>query len=209
MKLHSSPTSPYVRKVRVLLLETGLHDQVDQVAQAVTPTSPNDEVNTDNPLGKVPALHTDDGMSLYDSPVICEYLDSLHTGAKMYPASGHARWLAIRRQALGDGLLDAALLGRYEAASRPPAFFWSEWMDGQMLKIERGLDAMQSEAAGLGETVDIGTITFACALGYLDFRYGDNDWRAKRPALAAWYDRFVQRPAMQATMAAQADPLKG
>ena len=208
MKLHSSATSPYVRKVRVLLLETGLNDQVEQVAQAVTPTSPNVEVNADNPLGKVPALHCDDGMALYDSPVICEYLDSLHDGARMFPVSGTARWLALRRQALGDGLLDAALLGRYESASRPSEFFWSDWMDGQMLKIERSLDAMEEEAGDLGDAADIGTITFACALAYLDFRYGDNDWRATRPALAAWYGRFVQRPSMQATMAPDADPLK-
>ena len=200
MKLHSSPTSPYVRKVRVLLLETGLHDQVDQVAQAASPIEPNPVVNADNPLGKVPALHTDDGMSLYDSPVICEYLDSLHDGAKMFPGSGRARWLALRRQALGDGLLDAALLGRYEAASRPPEMLWPEWMAGQMLKIERSLDAMQAEAGDLAEIVDIGAITLACALGYLDFRYGENDWRASRPALAAWYDGFAQRPAMRETM---------
>ncbi len=208
MKLHSSPTSPYVRKVRVLLLETGLDDQVEQVNQAVTPTSPNPEVNADNPLGKVPALHTDDGLSLYDSPVVCEYLDSLHDSARMFPPAGKPRWQALCRQALGDGLLDAAILGRYETSLRPSEMLWPDWMDAQMLKIERSLDAIQAQAGDLGETVDIGTISLACALGYLDFRYGDNDWRASRPALAAWYDRFSQRPAMRATMAPDGDPLQ-
>ncbi|MDA1099035.1 MAG: glutathione S-transferase N-terminal domain-containing protein [Proteobacteria bacterium] len=208
MKLHSSPTSPYVRKVRVLLLETGLDDRVEQVAQAVTPTAPNAAVNADNPLGKVPALHTDDGLSLYDSPVICEYLDSLHDGARMFPATGRARWQALCRQALGDGLLDAAILGRYETTLRPPERLWPEWLAGQMLKIERSLDAMDAGAGEMGDTVDIGAITIACALGYLDFRYGEIEWRANRPALAAWYDAFARRSSMQATLAPDADPLK-
>ena len=213
MKLHSSPTSPYVRKVRILLLETGLDDRVEQVVQAVTPIALNKEVNADNPMGKVPAFVTDDGISLYDSPVICEYLDSLHAGAKMYPPSGPTRWTAIRRQALGDGLLDAAILGRYEATLRPEGYRWPDWMDAQMLKIERSLDAMAAEAAeatedvGLGDTVDIGTISFACALGYMDFRYDEADWRAGRPALAEWYKGFAQRPSMQATEAPNSDPL--
>ena len=208
MQLHSSPTSPYVRKVRILLLETGLDAQVEQVSRAVTPTSPNAELNADNPIGKVPALLTDDGMALYDSPVICEYLDSLHDGTKMFPAPGPARWRALCRQALGDGVLDAAILGRYETSLRPAEMLWPAWLEAQLLKVDRSLDAMQAEAAELGGTVDIGTITFACALGYLDFRYGDMGWRGNRPDLAVWYDNFAQRPAMQATRAPDADPLK-
>ncbi len=208
MKLHSSATSPYVRKVRVVLLETGLNDQVEQVAQAVTPISPNAVVNADNPLGKVPAFQTDDGLSLYDSPVICEYLDSLHDGAKLFPSAGKERWQALCRQALGDGLLDAAILGRYESSLRPSEKLWPEWLDGQMMKIERSLDEMQAQADDMEGTIDIGTLTIACALGYLDFRYGDNDWRAGRPALAKWYAGFSKRPSLQATMAPEADPLK-
>jgi len=208
MKLHSSATSPYVRKVRVVLLETGLDDQVEQVAQAVTPISPNAVVNADNPLGKVPALQTDDGLSIYDSPVICEYLDSLHDGARMFPGPGRERWQALCRQALGDGVLDAAILGRYESSLRPAEKLWPEWLDGQMIKIERSLDEMQAQAEDMDGKVDIGTLTIACALGYLDFRYGDNDWRASRPALAKWYEGFSQRPSMQATIPPGADPLK-
>ena len=161
-----------------------------------------------NPLGKVPALQIEAGMALYDSPVICEYLDSLHDGAKMFPTPGPARWQALRRQALGDGLLDAAILGRYETALRPGEMLWPEWMEAQMQKIDRSLVAMDREAGDLDGIVDIGTITFACALGYLDFRYGDMDLRVTRPALAAWYDAFAQRPAMRATEAPDGDPLK-
>ena len=208
MKLHSSATSPYVRKVRVVLLEAGLNDKVEQVAQAVTPISPNAVVNADNPLGKVPAFQTDDGLSLYDSPVICEYLDSLHDGTKLFPSTGKERWQALCRQALGDGLLDAAILGRYESSLRPPEKLWPEWLDGQMMKIERSLDEMQAQADDMEGTVDIGTLTIACALGYLDFRYGDNDWRASRPGLAEWYKSFSQRPSLLATMAPEVDPLK-
>ncbi|MBT3535899.1 MAG: glutathione S-transferase [Rhodospirillaceae bacterium] len=208
MKLHSSATSPYVRKVRVLLLEAGLDTSVEQIPTAVTPTSPNTDLNADNPIGKVPALLTEDGMALYDSPVICEYLDSLHDGAKMFPPPGPDRWLALRRQALGDGLLDAAILGRYETSLRPAEQFWPDWMAAQKLKIERSLDAMTDEAGELDGVVDIGTITFACALGYLDFRYNDMQWCDGRPALAAWYEAFSQRPSMQATEAPEADPLK-
>jgi len=208
LKLHSSPTSPYVRKVRVLLLETGLDAQVEHVITAVTPTSPNAALNMDNPLGKVPALQIEAGMALYDSPVICEYLDSLHGGAKMFPSPGPSRWRALRRQALGDGLLDAAILGRYETSLRPAEMLWPDWMAAQMLKISRGLDAMEAEAADLAGIVDIGTITLACALGYLDFRYADLNWRASRPALAAWFDAFAQRPSLQATQAPDADPLQ-
>ena len=205
--LRSSPTSPYVRKVRVLLLETGLEDQIEQVITAVTPINPNRDLNVDNPIGKVPSLLLDDGTSLYDSPVICEYLDCLHDGALMFPETGPDRWLALRRQALGDGLLDAAILGRYEISLRPEEKFWSEWMDAQMGKINRSLDAMEGETDALGGIVDIGTISFACALGYLDFRYDEMKWRTGRTALAAWFDAFARRPSMRATVAPDADPL--
>ena len=208
LRLHSSATSPYVRKVRIVLLETGQNDAVEQTATAVAPTSPNSDLNANNPIGKVPALVTEDGLALYDSPVICEYLDSLHGGAKMFPSSGPSRWRALRRQALGDGLLDAAILGRYETSLRPAEMLWPDWMAAQMLKISRGLDAMEAEAADLAGIVDIGTITLACALGYLDFRYADLNWRASRPALAAWFDAFAQRPSLQATQAPDADPLQ-
>lgn len=199
MKLHMAGSSPYVRKVRIVAAEVGLGDGYDIHQLAVSPIAPDDALVADNPLGKVPALLTDDGMALYDSRVICEYLDSLNDGATLFPAGGPARWQALRRQALADGILDAAVLTRYENAVRPGQFRWIEWIEGQMAKVHRALSALEHEADQLGDTVDIGTISIACALGYLDFRYADDDWRKSRPGLAAWYETFSKRPSMQAT----------
>jgi len=199
VKLRYSPTSPYVRKVVMVALETGLDSKIERIATSVAPTKPNADMQKDNPLIKVPALVLDSGEALYDSPVICEYLDSLHGGAKLFPPSGAARWTALRRQALGDGILDAAILTRYEAI-RPDQYKWSEWTDGQMAKVTGGLAALEAEADKLGGAVDIGTITIGCALGYLDFRYDHMRWRKNHPKLAKWYEGFAARPSMKATV---------
>lgn len=199
MKLLYSPSSPYVRKVLVLAIETGLDRSIEKVPVTTTPVAPAPEVSARNPIAKIPAL-TADGMTLYDSPVVCEYLDSKHRKKKFFPAKGKARWTALRQQALGDGLLDAALLARYEGFLRPPDRRWSDWSDGQMAKINNALNAMEKEAASLKGSPTIGHITFACALGYLDFRFADLDWRDKRKKLAAWYAKFAQRPSMKTTM---------
>jgi glutathione S-transferase len=200
MKLRYSPTSPYVRKVMVVALETGLAERIERVPTMVAPTKPNDEVARENPLVKVPSLTTDDGMVLYDSPVICEYLDTLHSGAKLFPASGKARWLALRQQALGDGILDAAILGRYEIL-RPKEFQWPDWIDAQLRKVRGALAALEieTEAGELGGPLTIGQITIGCALGYLDFRYASEEWRAKHRRLAAWFDEFSKRKAIELT----------
>lgn len=197
MELHYSATSPYVRKVVVVAAETGLSDRLERV----TPDRPGAAaIASVNPLAKVPALITDDGDTLYDSPVICEYLDSLHDGARMFPPSGDARWRALRLQALGDGVLDAGLLivmeGRRDIEAERSAGF----VEFQKGKIGSALDALEAEASGLGEGPDIGTITVGCALGYVDFRLGDLAWRSTRPALAAWYEDQAKRPAMVATV---------
>ena len=126
----------------------------------------------------------------------------------MFPASGNPRWLALRRQALGDGLLDAAILGRYESTLRPPEKLWQDWLDAQMGKIHRSLDAMDAEAKELEGIVDIGTITIACALGYLDFRYDQMNWRSERSDLSAWCEKFSLRSSMVATAAPNSDPLQ-
>jgi glutathione S-transferase len=196
MKLRYSPTSPYARKVVVGAIETGLDKYIERV-----PTDTNDPksgLGAENPLGKVPSLTLDDGSVLYDSPVICEYLDSLHNGPKLFPASGPARWTALRRQALGDGVCDAALLARYEVL-RPPAEQSANWMALQKEKIARSLDALEAEAARFGEGIDIGLIAIGCALGYLDLRFAADAWRNRRPTLAGWLERFAERPSMQAT----------
>ena len=199
MQLHHNIASPYVRKVMVVAIETGLDGRIEPVTRMMTPVKPDTDLNRDNPLGKIPCLVTDEGAALYDSRVVCEFLDSLHDGAKMFPAAGPVRWTALRRQAAADGILDAGVGTRYETFIRPEARRWDEWIANQRLKISRTLDALEQEAADLGDTVDIGTISIGCALGYLDFRYADDAWLATRPQLAAWWARFAARPSMAKT----------
>lgn len=192
MKLICSPTSPFARKVLVLLRETG--QTLDTEVQHASPTARNPAVAAANPLGKIPALLTDALGPLYDSRVICQYLDTLHEGARMYP-EGAARFTALRREALADGLLDAALLARYESI-RPDGLVWPDWYDGQQAKILAALAAMEAD---LPEGVDIGAIAYGCALAYLDFRFADLNWRDRHPKLAEWEAVFAARPAMRAT----------
>jgi glutathione S-transferase len=204
MRLRYSPTSPFVRKVMVVAHETGLVERIERIPTAVAPTKPNEEVARENPLVKVPALTTDDGLVLYDSHVICEYLDTLHAGPKLFPATGTARWIALRQQALGDGMLDAAILGRYETV-RPKEFMWQDWIDAQLRKVRGALAALEheAEAGELGSGSDgatIGRITIGCALGYLDFRYQSEEWRSRSRRLAQWYEAFAARKSMQLTV---------
>jgi glutathione S-transferase len=199
MKLRWSPASPYVRKVMVAAIEAGLEGRIEKVPTKVGPVIENPELSRENPLIKIPSLVTDDGITLYDSPVICEYLDSLHSGAKLFPAAGAARWHALRQHALGDGILDAALLARYENTLRPENLRWKDWADGQMRKIRAGIAALEGELDKLSGPVTIGQIAAGCALGYLDFRYASENWRARHPKLAAWYEGFAKRKSMQAT----------
>ena len=205
MKLRYSPTSPFVRKVMVLALETGLIERIERVPTVVAPTTPNEEMARENPLVKVPSLTTDEGLVLYDSPVICEYLDTLNPGPKVFPAQGKARWIALRQQALGDGILEAAVLGRYESV-RPPEFQWPDWIDAQLRKVRGALAALDREI-GSGElsgkvegVPTIGQITIGCALGYLVLRYQSEDWRSRHRQLASWFETFSERKSMQLTV---------
>ena len=198
MKLRYSPTSPYVRKVSVTAIELGLAGRIERI-----PTDTHDRdsgINEHNPLGKVPALILDDGGVLYDSPVICEYLDTLHDGPKLFPAEGPARWTALRQQALGDGILDAAILRMLEMVRRPEAFRWQDWIDHHTAKVARAVGRFETEAATLAGPLTIGAITAGCALGYLDFRAPELDWRGDWPRLAGWYEGFAERPAMRDTV---------
>ena len=198
MKLLYSPASPYARKVLVLAHETGLIDRIAVTAATASPTGSAAEVAAHNPLGKIPALVLEDGTALYDSRVICEYLDGLSDGPHLFPA-GAARWDALTRQALADGLLDAALLTRYERVLRPEERRWDAWDAGQIGKITAALDRFEALAADL-PALDIGTVAMACALGYLDLRFSDLAWRNGRPALAAWFAVVERAPAMAATV---------
>ncbi|HXQ42603.1 MAG TPA: glutathione S-transferase N-terminal domain-containing protein [Candidatus Udaeobacter sp.] len=196
MKLRYSPTSPYVRKVLVAAIETGLDKRIELVTTSTT--DPASGLINDNPLGKVPALQLDDGSSLYDSPVICEYLDSLHSGPKLIPASGAQRWTVLRRQALADGFMDAAVLRRGEFV-RPDGEKSPTFLALQRQKMASAADALEKEAASFGTAIDIGLISIACALGYADFRHAADEWRKGRPALAKWYEGFAKRPSIQRT----------
>lgn len=198
MQLIYAAASPFARKVRVLAAETGLLERIELFDTAVLPTTLNERVNALNPLGKIPVLLTDDGQALYDSRVICEYLDTLHQGTKLLP-DGTARWQVLRLAALADGLMDAALLARYERAARPAELQWSAWLEGQLGKIQRALAELERQVGQLQGPLDLAQIGVACALGYLDFRFADLDWRAAHPGLAAFQQAFAQRASMQAS----------
>jgi glutathione S-transferase len=202
MKLYMSVTSPYVRKVRILARETGLAARIEEIPASVSPIAPDARVSRANPLGKVPALLLDDGSALYDSAVICEYLDGLHAGRPLFPAPGPARWTALKLQAEGNGLLDASVLARYELALRPEPLRWPEWIAGQKAKVTGVLDALEGAADTLAGDLTIGGITVACALGYLDFRFADDAWRAGRPRLATWFATVSARESLRTTMPA-------
>lgn len=199
MRLLSSGASPFARKVLVTAHELGLRDRLEVLPVTTSPTATAEAVSAVNPLGKIPVLVLDDGRALYDSRVICEYLDGLAGGGGMFPAAGEARLEALRLQALGDGLMDAAIATRYETWLRPEAFRWSEWTLGQKAKYGRALDRLEEECTDFGERIDIGTVTVGCALSYLDLRFAGDRWRDGRPRLAAWHEPMAARASMQAT----------
>lgn len=193
MKLYYSPTSPFVRKVVVTAIEAGLDAQITRI-----PTNPwqnPHELVHDNPLSKVPCLVTVDGLALFDSSVICEYLDSVG-GGTMVPPAGPARWKALRLQAIGDGLMDAAIIRRMDM-TRPVEDARTAVMTRQAGLVTNALNVLEQEE--LAQHMDIGTMTIACALGYLDFRFQDEPWRDSRPRLTAWYATFATRPSLMAT----------
>ena len=199
MRLFHSPNSPYARKCMVLLHETGLLDQVTLIAATGTPVDTGSMPLAQNPLGKIPALERGDGPALYDSRVICRYLDSL-SDSGLYPAAPRL-WDTLTVEATGDGITDAAILMVYESRLRPEDKRYAPWVEGQWAKIDRALDALESHWMDhLTGAPDMGQISVACALGYLDFRHGLRAWRQGRPHLAAWFDTFAKRPSMQATL---------
>lgn len=182
-KLFVSFTSPFTRKVLVVADVLGLD-------AAPHPINRDINVVQYNPLGKVPTLMTPEGETFFDSKVITEYLESRSQGSNVYPIGGEPRWRALALQALGDGLLDAALLARYEQTARPEERRWTLWYDRQFDKIVSALDAVERQTVGPTQEAEIGEITFACALGYLDLRFPDFLWRSGRPRLATWFETF-------------------
>lgn len=198
MKLHWSPRSPFVRKVMVVVHERGLQNRIGCVRTVAATAKPHAELMNDNPLSKIPTLVLDDGTVLYDSPVICEYLDCLRDGApKLFPTEPKARITALRRQALGDGFLDMMLILRNERARPQPS---AVYMASAALRKAAVLESLEREAQELGRApFGIGHIAIGCALSYLDFRFAGDDWRERHLRIAGWHREFAARPSVRAT----------
>jgi glutathione S-transferase len=197
MQLLSSGTSPFVRKVRVVLAETGQEDDVELLPVTTAPLTPAAEVTAAHALMKIPALIRPDGCTLYDSRVITRFLDA-RAGARLYPDS-HL-WETLTLEATGDGIMDAAVLMAYELRQRPEDKQDHTWLDAQWGKIENALDALGARwMSHLSGPLDAGQISVACALGYLDLRHDARAWRKGRDGLDDWFAVFAERPSMVAT----------
>lgn len=199
MKLYYSPTSPFVRKVNVLAIETGLNKQIEWVK--TNPWQAEDTLTAENPLSKIPTLITDDEKVIYDSRVICEYLDSLQSGEKLIPEQSEPRWQVLRLQALADGILDAGIL-RFLEKKRAADKQSDDWDAMQKGSIERGLDCLERSVSDWSgkDSLDLGVISVGCVLGWLDFRFSDENWRNNRPNLKAWFEQFSNRASMLETL---------
>ena len=182
MKIAFSPASPYVRKAMACAVARGIAGQIESWVIGTTDPA----LVAVNPLSKVPSLLTDAGVGLFDSPVICEYLDSIGDAPKLFPSAGPARWVALRLQALGDGIMDASQPRRREIAL-PQDEGRVAYIDQQRGKVARSVAVLEAEADSLGNLATIGDITVGCALGYLDFRFANEPWRPGHPKLAAWF----------------------
>jgi glutathione S-transferase len=199
MKLFHTPTSPFVRKVLIAAHELGLAEGIETTFLRPSPLATDATLSRENPLSKIPVLVLDDGTSLFDSCVICEYLDTLHAREKLVPTAGKERWRVLRTQALADGILEAGIQIFYERAHRPEELQWEAWQDGQAAKARQGLDYLDEHVAELRGAVDLGQIAVASAIGWLEFRKVLPSVRDGRDALFAWYDAFRERPSMKAT----------
>src|ERR1043166_4926405 len=198
MLLHWSPRSPFVRKVMIVAHELGLSEQMRTVRTVVAASTPNHELMKENPQSRLPSLRLADGTAIYDSRVICEYLDSLHDGEKLFPSAFPERLVALRRQALGDGMLDSLVAWRGEQL-RPSERRSGKHIDAWKVKTVTSLDMLEGEAGALGASrFSIGHIALGVALGYIDFRFADLAWREGRPHLAQWYETFAARPSVRA-----------
>jgi glutathione S-transferase len=198
MKLHWSPRSPFVRKVMIVAHERGLVDRITCVRTVAATSKPHPELMKDNPLSKIPTLVLDDRTVLYDSPVICEYLDGLDGAPELFPRAGEARLTALRWQALGDGFLDMMVLARDERMRASPS---DQHIASTAVRKAAVLDSLEREAEALTRTsFSIGHVAIGCALSYLDFRFGDEDWRKDRAHIANWHAAFSARPSVRATL---------
>ncbi|HEY6994779.1 MAG TPA: glutathione S-transferase family protein [Xanthobacteraceae bacterium] len=197
LTLRHSPSSPFVRKIRIAASVLGLDRDV--ALERADTMNASDSIRLQNPLGKIPALVLEDGTVLFDSRVILEYLDHRAGGGRIIPKDASARFSALRLQALADGIMDASVLLVYEGRWRPPERHEPKWIDLQNGKVARALAALETAPPALDTPPNVGQIALACALGYRDFRF-PGSWRKDHPRLAAWLDDFARRvPAFAAT----------
>ena len=200
LKLHWSPRSPYVRKVMVCAHELGVVPQLELVRSVAAMLKPNAALMQDNPLSKIPTLVLGDGSTLFDSVVICEYLNDLAKGP-LFPTQADQKWRALRWHAFGDGLLDGLILWRNERERAVPL---QALLDAFSQKTDASLAMLDAEAAALEQApFGIGHVAVGCALGYIDFRFQTLNWRSQAPRLAQWYAGIAQRPSFRATEAVE------
>ena len=196
MKLYYSATSPYARKVMVVAHEVGVADRIELL---ISDRSIFDGINPATPLGKVPSLELDSGMVLYDSVVICEYLDSLSAGVKLFPRNGDPdKWAVLVLHALATGMTDAQH-DRGINMAMPAGEGSPSWDARNKLCIDQCLDVLEKQAESFGDQPDIGLIAVACALGFHDLRFPAEAWRTGRPRLGGWYEQFSKRDSMVLT----------
>lgn len=196
MILYGSTMSPFVRVVRVVARETEAKGDLEEI---IADPWGDAAFRSINPLGKIPALVTDEGDVLYDSSVICEYIDVLHAGSKLFPIGGRDRWRTLTIRACAYGLIDAAYLRRNEAIRAIESTISQEFVDRQDASIRAALDSLEASINYFALSVDIASLSVGTALGYLDFRFADCEWRSRCPALASWWAHLESRPSFVET----------
>lgn len=201
MQLRFSPTSPFVRKVRITAIEAGLQDQIEHIT--TDPWSAETDLRQTNPLSKVPCLITDDGDAIYDSPVICEYLDSLNSGSKLFPEDSATRFRVLTLAATADGMTDAGVLHLVESVRRPQELKWDWWNDRQRTTMQTAMAVLNDAAPSMATTdgpITIAEVTAGSGLGWVDLRFPDFGWRDENPALAEWFAKISERPSFKETV---------
>lgn len=200
MKLYHSPASPFVRKVMICAYELGVAERMELETLTLSPIAPSAAVVAASGLGKIPTLVMDDGSALFDSRVICEYLQSLNEEVRLYPSDRAALWAALRMGALADGICDTGVGLRYETTLRPAQYQWPTWIEAQRERLRRSFQQVEDSYMDDIGDLHIGSISVACALGYMDFRFPHIGWRDGRPNLTAWFEGFSQRRSMILTV---------
>jgi glutathione S-transferase len=200
MKLFFAPQSPFARKVRAAAIELGLDHRLELEYAEVVPGRRNSAfAESRNPLRKIPALVTDDGETIFDSTVICEYLDELAGGGVLLPREPSRRWRVLTNHALAQGMCDSVILIRYETWLRPAQARWPVWIDDQWDKINSGLAWFDGNPGELREPINLAHLALGSVLGYIDFRWQDQGWRTRYPNIDAWFARLELRPSFART----------